>query len=58
MSDIPNDIITAHQYVRSVHNIAIEHSWLCLRLDFGDNIVQIFEDREVRGIYKPNDADH
>ncbi len=58
LSDISNDEIPAHRYVRSVHNIAIERSWLRLRLDFGDNMVQSFEKGEHMGIYKPADPDH
>ncbi|KIK51884.1 hypothetical protein GYMLUDRAFT_78053 [Collybiopsis luxurians FD-317 M1] len=34
--------LPAHIYLRSVHNISIECSWLRLRLDFGDNAVLFF----------------
>jgi hypothetical protein len=58
MSDIPNEVIAAHRYVRSVHNIAIERSWLRLRLDIGDNIIAAFEKGEESGVYNPRDPDH
>ncbi|KAF7372669.1 hypothetical protein MVEN_00130200 [Mycena venus] len=34
--------IQAHNYLRSVHNIAMERTWLRLRLDFGDTAVLNF----------------
>ena len=37
LSELP-----AHVYLRSVHNISIEYSWLHLRLDLGDNVVMLF----------------
>ena len=37
-----NDELPAHRYLRSVHNIAIERSWLRLRLDFGDTAIAWF----------------
>lgn len=38
-----NDELPAHIYLRSVHNISVERSWLRMRLDFGDNAVEAFE---------------
>ena len=32
-------VLPAHCYPRGVHNISIEHAWLRLRLDFGNNTV-------------------
>ncbi|KAJ6505041.1 hypothetical protein C8R45DRAFT_1051009 [Mycena sanguinolenta] len=34
--------IQAHNYLRSVHNISVERTWLRLRLEFGDNAVLNF----------------
>ncbi|KAJ7586523.1 hypothetical protein C8J56DRAFT_730405, partial [Mycena floridula] len=34
--ECPLEELAAHVYLRSVHNISIERSWLRLRLDFGD----------------------
>ena len=48
----------AHVYVRSVHNIAVEHSWLCLHLEFGDNTVIVFKRGEDDGIYLAHIAEH
>ncbi|KAG6818827.1 hypothetical protein H0H93_001268 [Arthromyces matolae] len=47
-----------HVYMRSVHNISIERSWLRLRLDFGDNAVAAFNHGIENGIYLPHDEDH
>jgi len=47
--------LPAHVYVRSVHNIAIERSWLRLRLEWGNNAVQIFNDGVQSGLYNPHD---
>ena len=41
----------AHEYVRSVHNIAVECSWLRLRLEFGDSAVICFKKGQEDGIY-------
>jgi hypothetical protein len=55
-SDYDNSILPAHVYLRSVHNISIERSWLRLRLDFGDNVVQAFLNGVKDGYYKPHDT--
>ncbi|KAJ6450144.1 hypothetical protein C8R45DRAFT_1065416 [Mycena sanguinolenta] len=34
--------VQAHNYLRSVHNITVERTWLRLRLEFGDNAVLNF----------------
>ncbi|KAF8812040.1 hypothetical protein BYT27DRAFT_7221251 [Phlegmacium glaucopus] len=47
--------LPAHVYVRSVHNISIERSWLRLRLEWGNNAVQIFNDGVQSGLYNPHD---
>lgn len=49
--DIDSVETPAHVYVRSVHNIAIERSWLRLRLEFGDSAVMCFKRGEENGIY-------
>ncbi|KIP10695.1 hypothetical protein PHLGIDRAFT_22139 [Phlebiopsis gigantea 11061_1 CR5-6] len=41
--EYPSNELPAHVFLRSVHNISIERSWLQLRLDFGDNAVIAFE---------------
>ena len=48
----------AHVYVRSVHNISIEHSWLRLRMEFGDSAVIVFEKAEKDGIYLSHIPEH
>jgi len=50
--------LPAHIYLHSVHNISIEHSWLWLHLDWGDNAVIAFEKGKDDGIYNPDDAQH
>ncbi|KAF8445060.1 hypothetical protein L210DRAFT_3611184 [Boletus edulis BED1] len=47
--------LPAHVYLRSVHNIAIERSWLRLRLDWGDNVILFFNKGIEDGLYNPND---
>ena len=47
--------LPAHIYVQSVHNISIERSWLRLRLEWGNNAVQIFNDGIQAGLYNPHD---
>ncbi|KAF8800444.1 hypothetical protein BYT27DRAFT_7262852 [Phlegmacium glaucopus] len=50
------EILPAHSYVRSVHNIAIEWSWLRLRLDWGNNTVIVFKDGVTEGKYNPDNT--
>jgi hypothetical protein len=50
--------LPAHIYLRSIHNISIERSWLRLRLDWGDNAVVVFEKGKEEGIYNPDDPQH
>jgi hypothetical protein len=47
--------LPAHVYLRSVHNITVERSWLRLRLDWGDNAVIVFGRGEAEGWYNPHD---
>jgi hypothetical protein len=54
-----NEVETpAHIYVRSVHNISIERSWLRLRLEFGDTAVIVFKKAEEDGIYHSHIPEH
>jgi hypothetical protein len=48
----------AHIYLQSVHNIAIERSWLRLRLGFGDTAVQAFERGIHDGLYDDQNPEH
>ena len=48
----------AHVYVQSVHNIAVEHSWLHLHLEFGDNAVIVFKQGGDDGIYLAHIPEH
>ncbi|KIM43482.1 hypothetical protein M413DRAFT_443403 [Hebeloma cylindrosporum] len=57
-TDINNLETPAHVYVRSVHNIAIERSWLRLRLEFGDSAVICFKKGKEDGIYLPHLPEH
>ncbi|KAH9921377.1 hypothetical protein B0H21DRAFT_701632 [Amylocystis lapponica] len=52
--DIDNTELPAHVYLRSVHNISIERSWLRLRIDFGDNAVLFFQRGIDDGVYNPD----
>jgi hypothetical protein len=56
-SDISIAELPAHRYLRSVHNIVIERSWLRLRLEFGDNAVKAFKRGEAEGLYNPDDPE-
>ncbi|KAG9316859.1 hypothetical protein JVU11DRAFT_2931 [Chiua virens] len=50
-----NTELPAHVYLWSIHNIAIERSWLRLHLDWGDNVVLFFNQGIEDGQYNPND---
>jgi hypothetical protein len=56
--DIDSRETPAHEYVRSVHNIAVERSWLRLRLEFGDSAVICFKKGQEEGIYLSHIPDH
>lgn len=45
-----NAELPAHVYLRSVHNISIERSWLRLRLSMGDNAVHFYNKGIDEGI--------
>ena len=47
--------LPAHVFLRSVHNVTIERSWLRLRMGFGDNATQWFEHGINEGLYNPHD---
>ncbi|KAJ7208423.1 hypothetical protein B0H12DRAFT_1205974 [Mycena haematopus] len=50
--------VQAHTYLRSVHNISVERTWLRLRLDFGDSAVINFRRGSEEGKYNQDDPDH
>ena len=56
--DIDIAELPAYNYLRSVHNIAVERSWLRLRLDFGDNAIIFFNKGIKDGIYNSDDVKH
>jgi hypothetical protein len=56
--DIDLTELPAHIYLRSVHNISIERSWLRLRLEWGDNAVLAFEKGKDEGVYNPENPEH
>jgi len=47
--------LPAHVFLRSVHNVTIERSWLRLRMGLGDNAIQWFESGINEGLYNPYD---
>ncbi|KAJ7084796.1 hypothetical protein B0H15DRAFT_381633 [Mycena belliarum] len=49
--------VRAHTYLRSVHNISVERSWLRLRLDFGDTAVLSFNQGVADGKYDSGDPE-
>ncbi|KAJ7586451.1 hypothetical protein C8J56DRAFT_828296 [Mycena floridula] len=53
--ECPLEELAAHVYLRSVHNISIERSWLRLRLDFGDSAVMFFNNGIAEGKYNPDE---
>ena len=53
--EIPLNELPAVRYMRSVHNISIERAWLRLRLDWGNNVVEVFNRGIQDGTY--NEAD-
>ncbi len=56
--EVNAEILPPHVYLRSVHNISIERSWLRLRLEWGNNAYLIFTKGITDGLYNPNDKDH
>lgn len=55
--DFSNVESPAYRYLRSVHNISIERSWLRLKIEWGDSVVLAFEKGSLDGIYNANDPD-
>lgn len=55
--EVNSNELPPHVYVRSIHNISIKKSWLRLRLDWGNNAVQIFKEGIQLGLYNPNNKD-
>ena len=56
--DIDLSEFPAYNYLRSVHNIAVERSWQRLRLDIGDNAVIFFNKGIEDGVYNSDDDKH
>ncbi|KAM6499101.1 hypothetical protein JOM56_004609 [Amanita muscaria] len=56
--DIKITDVPAYNYLRSIHNISAERSWLRLHLDFGDNAVLFFNKGIEEGVYNSDDANH
>ena len=56
--DYDNRELPAHVYLRSVRNIAIERSWLRLKIEFGHSAIQVFEKGIDDGIYNPDLPEH
>jgi hypothetical protein len=50
--------LPAHVYICSIHNSSIERAWLRLRLDFGDNAVNFFNNGIESGMYNPDNPQH
>lgn len=55
--EIDSNELPPHVYLRSIHNISIERSWLRLRLDWGNNAVAVFNEGIRLGRYNPNNKD-
>ena len=47
--------LPAHVFLRSVHNVAIERSWLRLRMGLGDNAIHWFEYGINEGMFNQYD---
>jgi hypothetical protein len=56
--DIDIADLPAYNYLRSIHNISSERSWLRLRLDLGDNAVLFFNKGIEDGVYNSDDVNH
>ncbi|KAG2032503.1 hypothetical protein BDR03DRAFT_985638 [Suillus americanus] len=41
--NLSTDELSAHQFLKSVHNITIKWGWLCVRLQWGDNVKVFWE---------------
>lgn len=53
--DLAEAGVQAHTYLRSVHNISVERTWLRLRLEFGDTAVLNFNQGVADGRYNFED---
>jgi len=53
--DLAEAGVQAHTYLRSVHNISVERTWLRLRLEFGDTAVLNFNQGVADGRYNSED---
>ncbi|KAG8921117.1 hypothetical protein FRC02_000437 [Tulasnella sp. 418] len=42
--DLDANVIPPHQFLKSIHNIVVERGWLGLRLRWGDNVVEHWND--------------
>ncbi|KAF8586876.1 hypothetical protein K439DRAFT_1646069 [Ramaria rubella] len=47
LPDLPVDEVPAHRFLRSVHNVTMEQGWLNLCLQWGDNVVTVWQQGEV-----------
>jgi hypothetical protein len=41
--NLPTDELPAHCFLKSVYNITIEHGWLCVQVQWGDNVKIFWE---------------
>jgi len=55
--EIPIAELPAVRYMRSVHNVGIERSWLRLRLQWGDNAVKTYLDGREQRIFDEDNPD-
>ncbi|KAG1750783.1 hypothetical protein EDB19DRAFT_1893324 [Suillus lakei] len=44
--NLPTDKLPAHRFLKSVHNITVERGWLCVRVQWGDNMKIFWEASE------------
>ena len=52
-ADLPITILAARKFFKSIHNMTIEHGWLRLHLQWGDNVIFFWE--AGRDLYDPLD---
>ncbi|KAG6872427.1 hypothetical protein C0995_009824 [Termitomyces sp. Mi166 len=51
LREYDSEELPAHVYLKSVHNISVERSWLRLKLDWADNAVIVFEEGATKFNY-------
>ncbi|KIJ26753.1 hypothetical protein M422DRAFT_272156 [Sphaerobolus stellatus SS14] len=56
--EFPVDEVSAHRFLRSIHNITIERGWSQLKFQFDANVDEFWDKGIIEGIYNTYDNRH